>query len=973
MKTPQLTPSKLNKRRILQIPSILAIVAGLAVTHSAMAQVGTGGANQLANPGWEIPAKAGWTAVGNTPEVTDTATYYNKGTCPADPTAATVVTHNGTNVANIYGNFTGAYTTSSWSQKLPVPPNSTWTGSGYAYCSHEDLMTGKNSFYYVVNFLDSNSVVLASYESYIITNLTCGETTPVPLDTWMLLAATNQMQVTSGTNTGAVIATVPTGVLTPPTNATTIQFQALFVQQTDNAGGSVYLDDANLGLVSGAAPPSITAATPNLVTLCTNTALTCTASSLAGVITNVQVTVQASALGGTVTTTTYGTNSSLLTVTGLGTTAANISFALTTNRVYKSVVVKATDNNNLSVSTSARFDTLTPALVIEASDFNFTTNGVSGGFIDTPTNGGLALYLNRVGTEGIDEHKTAGSGGQSNKDAHYRPTDPVIVGDAAPQAGPSSIEQKFVTSAAQGDTVDQEVEVGYNSQHDWLDYTRTYGPSGSAPAGLYDIWCYMATVGSGVQTAVYQVTSDPTQPNQTTNFIGNIGSASFSDNGWNNFVYVPLVDQFGNLVSINLAAGTQTLRSVVVNNPNLGFYMLVPATPVLTPALQYAYPDGLHPFEPTNKLSVTVGPANGASIAGSAVHLNVNGADVTSAATVTAAGNSWTVTYLLQLNAVYNTILNVTNTSGLSSSFTNNFDTFSISNYQWEADDYDFSPSQGGVGGLYIDNPVPTADVVQVNAQPTGTEETNSYFGYPGGSYGTGAQQGVDVNFGAAGQPNDPYRIDYVNVGGQPATDYLRPKFAAEQTALADPNIGPFNIGYFGAGYWLNYTRDWPTNNYNVWGRMAGGAGPFSGTTLSMVTNGAGTATQMTNVLGTFADPTASGWQAWHWVPLMSGGAMATVPLGGNATLKLTSGNNINVEFLMLTPAPSQPLLTASLTGGQLNLSIPTQVGYIYTVYYTTNLSAPNWQPVGGNITGDGTTHVVMESAAGAQGYYQVR
>ena len=83
--------------------------------------------------------------------------------------------------------------------------------------------------------------------------------------------------------------------------------------------------------------------------------------------------------------------------TGLGKSTANISFALTSNVIY-TVTVVATDNNGINSSTAASFDTLAPTLVIEATDFNFS----SGGFIDTPPNGGLFLYTNQAGTDGID-------------------------------------------------------------------------------------------------------------------------------------------------------------------------------------------------------------------------------------------------------------------------------------------------------------------------------------------------------------------------------------------------------------------------------------------------------------------------------------------------------------------------------------------------------------------------------------------
>jgi hypothetical protein len=216
------------------------------------------------------------------------------------------------------------------------------------------------------------------------------------------------------------------------------------------------------------------------------------------------------------------------------------------------------------------------------------------------------------------------------------------------------------------------------------------------------------------------------------------------------------------------------------------------------------------------------------------------------------------VSYPLQLNAVYNTVITVSNTAGLSSTFPVKFDTFSPSNYQLEAVDYDFTLN--GVSAQFIDNPVPTGDY---NGCGVGDFETNSYFGFPGDSIGEAvAQQGIDINFPNDGQgtTSECYRAQD-GVGSQNAGDYVRPKFVAAQQEFGDPNIGPFNLGYFGGGYWLNYTRHYPTNNFYVWARLAGGGGPITGTTLSVVTNGVGTSSQDTMLLGSFSDPTAAGWQ----------------------------------------------------------------------------------------------------------------
>ncbi len=156
---------------------------------------------------------------------------------------------------------------------------------------------------------------------------------------------------------------------------------------------------------------------------------------------------------------------------------------------------------------------------------------------------------------------------------------------------------------------------------------------------------------------------------------------------------------------------------------------------------------------------------------------------------------------------------------------------------------------------------------------------------------------------------------------------------------------------------------------------MAGGNGAFSGTTLSVVTNGLGTSLQMSNVLGTFSDPNAAGWQVWHWIPLLdSQGNKVQVQFSGVSTLKLTSGNNLNAEFLMLVPAVTQASpfsITASRAPGQLLISFPTQQGHNYTVWQSSNIKGTFTQ-IAGPIPGNGSVNVVTQAVTSATSFFRV-
>jgi hypothetical protein len=793
--------------------------------------------------------------------------------------------------------------------------------------------------------------------------------------------------------------TIPLVQFTSMTGGT---FTAPVLVLPTGATGSLSLSGNQIIATITSTPfPTLTPIPVSLITLCTNSTLTITASSTASTIANVQVVATTTTLGGTTNiTVTNSLGSPLLTVPGLGTSTTSINYALATNTIYSSVTIQVWDAAGRTVSISGgNFDTLVPNLVIEASDFNYS----GGSFIDTPANGGLALYQGKVGTQGIDENKNTS---RTNTQSYYRPDDDVIMQNANPQFGtpPSATEQKFVSAAAGGDSVDVEQEVGFSSAGDWLNYTRTYGSGGSAPTGTYNVWCYLATSGSGAQASFWQVTN-PTQQGQTTNLLGNFGSASFTDNGYNNFVYVPLLDQYGNRATVTVTNGQQTFKSVVIGNPNLAFYLFVPVAPIYTPTLLQVNPNGDVPYQQTNVFTFTVSPEQGDAIDQSGIQLILNGINVTSGLTFSDSGGIWTASIAIGSNDVYSAIVNVTNTGGLSLSYSNSFDTFNANNFQWEAVDYDFSTNNGtGVGGtasngwsggLFIPNSMPSGDT---NEFPNnGTIHANSYWSWPtawtvgSDGYGAVAQQGIDINWPTNSTQGNPYvgstqdNAAYRNidgVGSMEASDYLRYKFLVAQTNFNDPSICQYNIGYFYAGNWMNYTRTFPNNTYNIWGRLAGGNGAFSGATLSLVTSGVGTSNQTTQVLGTFSDANPQGWQVYHTVPLLdTNGNMVAIQLNGQETLRFIAPTNatpaaggLNPLYFMLTPASAPSLFHVSVARSQseVQLSFPTQWGHNYAVWYSDNLASGIWTQVGTNIPGDGISQVIGVPVSGNQAYYRV-
>ena len=145
---------------------------------------------------------------------------------------------------------------------------------------------------------------------------------------------------------------------------------------------------------------------------------------------------------------------------------------------------------------------------------------------------------------------------------------------------------------------------------------------------------------------------------------------------------------------------------------------------------------------------------------------------------------------------------------------------------------------------------------------------------------------------------------------------------------------------------------------------MAGGAGPFNNTTLSLVT-GATTPTQSTQLLGSFADANAAGWSVWHWVPMRDGsGNLAKVSLGGVQTVRATSGGGLNAHFFMFVSVVPPVQIGASISGSSILLKFSTQNGKSYTVLFNSTLTGGTWQtlPSGNGIPGDGTVKTVTDA-----------
>jgi hypothetical protein len=609
-----------------------------------------------------------------------------------------------------------------------------------------------------------------------------------------------------------------------------------------------------------------------------------------------------------------------LLITGT-TTNKNVSYhGLQTNEAY-SVAIQVTDTLGLATTASVSFDTWSPLYLWEGEDYDFG----GGQFIGSPVLSSTAQadsYFGVTGIEGVDFEESNAQG-----DHLYRASDSLgttVSGDTA--------RQKFL-AAQVGDPTINDYKVGWFAGGEWVNYTRNY------PAGTYNVYARFAG-GAGAASATLGKVTDGWGTTEQT--LTNLGSFSFTGTSWSSFQYVPLKDAQGNLVPLTLG-GLNTLRLTTAGGGDINFLMLVPAD-TNRPVISAVYPDGLLLQQQTNTFRFSV-DSPGGPISDGSIALELNGVNVTPNLAITGSANSKTVLYAgLLPNVPTNTaVISVTNGNGIAASTTVRFDTFSPGHYSWEGEDYNYG--DGTVGGLYIDAP-----------------QTNAYYGLSG-------MAEVDYHETFANVPQIAYRT----------SDPMGTDETGDTPRLRYVGTNDYNLGWFTAGEWVNYTRQFPAGNYLVFGRFARGTGTNATPTLSRVTSGAGTTTQTTVDIGTFSVD-SHGWGSYGWILLKDGsGNPVTLALDGSATtLRLTStgpeeNTEANANFFMLVPVASPVSLNASLIGSTMALSFSTGTGFSYQVQYKDDLTEETWKNLGTALTGNGAVQSVNDQATGTKRFYRVQ
>jgi len=935
-------------------------------------------ANVLVNPGFEsspIFTSGSWSQHAS-------ETWSMASATAADPTTVKLVRSgaNGLWMQGLYGNGQAGPQTSYAAQSFACSAGNTYTAdawySAYTYCtSHiggDDGTdspggsglygadgTGNEDGWVEVLFYDASNVLLADYKSAVMTPAFVGTasgqtyngTLPILTNSlgniyldWIDCQVTNQYDITLVTPnsdpsvTGGVTNTLASGqYITAPAGAVRGEFR-INLYQAAYEPGAPFWDDATLTQVGGPSASVIANLSPDGTKFFngTNTTFSFTVNSAsaggAPLPTNPQ-----SGIGVVV----NGQNQSANLQFGGTPTSLNVTLpGLASNTLY-TISISVTNSASLVSSKTVSFDTFpTNVFIVSAEDYDFT-NGL---FIQNPvpTSAPAAnSYFGTAGSLGVDMSTYAGTGALPGGASQLVRADNNV---AMQKADDIQLPQY----AAANDPNVYNVQIAYNNGGNWENYTRNY------PTGNYLVYLRYNDNTPGNYESLNLLTGGYGTPTQTTTNLGQFISAGIGAN----YAWVPLTDTFGNKVIVNLSAGQNTLQLMSGGLANFVDFIFVPAGTTLPPVINNLFPNNVNPPINTNiflnvpNITYSVGSAF-STVSTNNIKTLINGVDVSSTATYSGNNTNWSVSVPCPQNQLISLVINAKDANNVTNQITESFDTFSQNNLMIEAVDWDFN------GGQFIDNPLPTAPI---------TTATNSY--YAGGIYQTNVSVfNVDYDGTYDGELLGGYRNQDNGFQCEVSSDFLRDKFITNSAS-------DYDLGYYNGGQWANYTRTFPSNSYNVYGRMAGGAGPFNNTTMSLVTSGRGTTTQTTQALGSFADANAAGWQTWHWVPMRdTNGNLSTITLGGVQTVRLTSGNNVNVNYLMFVPAAVSLSvnLSVSITGSSISLKFPTVSGHNYTVQWNSTLTGGTWQSLAAAVSGDGTIKTVGDTETpGGTKYYRL-
>jgi hypothetical protein len=507
----------------------------------------------------------------------------------------------------------------------------------------------------------------------------------------------------------------------------------------------------------------------------------------------------------------------------------------------------------------------TNALFIEAEDFNYSDDGITGG-----------LHANF----GDPDCSLAGKDAVLGVDYF----DVFDQNDSPEYRAPTGVATRPETNdSARGNrTITCDYIVGWNFEGNWYNYTRDFGPW-----TRYHVYARIASGGAPMNAELARIHGDHTGTNQTKEVLGTFASPPTGD--WNVFHYVPLRDDQGNFASVRLD-GLTTLRfTILPGTLDFNYLVFVKADIQEAPTrLTSVEPRANSDYARAPLIMATLTDGDIARVVPSSIKLTFDGTDVTAFSTIVDPDSGAEISYQSPAGSPAGTVHTVR------VEWADDSPTPRMESFTWNYTEGIYNADKN----LFIE--MEDFNTASGQAFPSfGRLPFNTK-----GLYNTlGATTGIDFN--DSGNPEaDAYRHGEVpNVGMIPVDDAYRggagprPGFEAVpdyKIGWADPNAD-----------WYNYTRNYRRGGtYEIYLRAShGDIFATIGGRLELIDDPA-SATPGKTLLGTFHAPATGDWNVFTFVPLRdANGEIVRVPLHGVRTLRFTvEAAFADLNYLMLSP-----------------------------------------------------------------------
>jgi len=534
------------------------------------------------------------------------------------------------------------------------------------------------------------------------------------------------------------------------------------------------------------------------------------------------------------------------------------------------------------------------SLFVEAEDFNYSDDGVTGGLHANFGDPECSL-LGKNGVRQVDYAQGNGNDGGAVP-AYRAPTDVEV---AKPGTDGFARADRIITCS---------YIVGWNDPGDWQNYTRIFTNN-----VRYNVYARLSSGGAAEAVEFARITSDPTQPDQTKEVIGEFRSPATGN--WDIFHTVPLRNSANELVSVRLF-GTNTFRlSHLPGNFDINYFAFVESDVPFVPARILSFDPPIDSTYPRQPRIVANFLDEDSQVVPGSLRLFYDGTEVTSTSTITDTATGAQISYQVPTRSPTGTVHTV------EVRWTDNQATPLTQTFSWSYREGIYNAESN----LFIEMEDFNVDGGDFHPSKPGIP-----FNQKGLYNGLGATLGADFNDTGNPEPeSNLYRtLENPNVGMAVLSDGNRTGAGPRPGFETIPD---YKVGWTTPGAdWYTYTRDFGVGGtYNVYLRASHGdtaAGITIGGRLDSLDDPA-SPTPVVTPLGNFRAPTTGNWDGFTFVPLKdtASGVIVALPLTGVQNLRYSvEANGGDVNYLMFVPTiPVNGPLTITRSGNNVTITWP--------------------------------------------------